>query len=500
MIIQEAIKKQLVEHKKNGEWNKIVALIENNGLQSEELTSELAFAYSKIASNSLDKSQKDPADHFKTHIKYYQKAEQLFLSLLIKKPQSLKYLRSMAFFYKNEYDNYKELSNQVKAYNKTLKLNEKPFNLLTVINKNAIQNRALLLYFLAYEQNADDIKTNSRYAALIYSIFNDYRKSNTAIKNNYDKFLLHLSPLDKILSEQQLNKFKYKINKFTGNKYDNAIELINRCLSLYAALPQKEKINNKKYYINCLYYYCRWTLDLTKYIPIESYLTFWKLDFLQTDIWDILKNETIITKHKETLKQRLHELIRITGTDLNPKNFELVIKAHDKDNRPTKESYYIYYIIAQYYERFELPSTENSLEAFNKILRFYEYSCTCEYLSRVYGLRNPEFKHCYDSFFKYYSVLNEEHIVLEKFKKQFPKINIKMIRTTIEYISILRLIHNKNFKSAEDNLEKYKNDTSINAKKFQKLLVMLNYYRNKETDYEVQKKYAKYIRKMNNTL
>lgn len=186
MIIQEAIKKQLIEHKKNGEWNKIVVLIENNGFQSEDLTSELAFAYSKIASNSLDKSQKDPADHFKTHIKYYQKAEQLFLSLLIKKPQSLKYLRSMAFFYKNEYDNYKELSNQVKAYNKTLKSNEKPFNLLTVINKNAIQNRALLLYFLAYEQNANDIKTNSRYAALIYSIFNDYRKSNTAIKNNYD--------------------------------------------------------------------------------------------------------------------------------------------------------------------------------------------------------------------------------------------------------------------------------------------------------------------------
>ena len=122
MIIQEAIKKQLVEHKKNGEWNKIVALIENNGLQSEELTSELAFAYSKIASNSLDKSQKDPDDHFKTHIKYYKKAEQLFTSLLIKNPQSLKYLRSMAFFYKNEYDNYKELSNQVKAYNKTLKL------------------------------------------------------------------------------------------------------------------------------------------------------------------------------------------------------------------------------------------------------------------------------------------------------------------------------------------------------------------------------------------
>ena len=122
MIIQEAIKKQLIEHKKNGEWNKIVVLIENNGFQSEDLTSELAFAYSKIASNSLDKSQKDPADHFKTHIKYYQKAEQLFTSLLIKKPQSLKYLRSMAFFYKNEYDNYKELSNQVKAYNKTLKL------------------------------------------------------------------------------------------------------------------------------------------------------------------------------------------------------------------------------------------------------------------------------------------------------------------------------------------------------------------------------------------
>ena len=45
--------KQLNNYKKNGEWNKIIALIEDNHITNDKATSEKAFAYSMMASNNI---------------------------------------------------------------------------------------------------------------------------------------------------------------------------------------------------------------------------------------------------------------------------------------------------------------------------------------------------------------------------------------------------------------------------------------------------------------
>ena len=500
--------KQLNNYKKNGEWNKIIALIEDNHITNDKATSEKAFAYSMMASNNIPRKNEgsERADIF-AHLEYYRKAEELYLEMLARSPQNITYIRSFAYFYWNEYNSYSFLTRESK--------DNPNFNIKKFAHKNTIRNRALFLHFLAHELDGNDMKTNTRYAKLIYNIFNPYNKTKI---NNHTEFLTELECFEKIYDINLFNKLNNRVQSFvtpchyynnTGKfiesgQYSNAIDLINKNLELYAEMTAEKQNKNKKYYIISLYYYCRWTLDLTGKIPVQSYLPYFKLPFFIEDVSDVYKNEYIIKKHSSPLLQNLWELVQVTKLNLNPSwnDYKAMLDMtadSDIDYNMVRQPYHMYYLIAQYYERFKSPLRDSL--AFERMYDFYRYSCECEFTARSNYLRVPEFNECYNSFLKYYSILHENYA--ENFFKEYPGMkNKKNIKDTIEYISILKTIAEEKFDEAEKKLKPYydKAKKSINDLKYVKIYNMLMYYKNNEKSNNETKKYKRYLRRMNNTL
>ena len=505
-----AFDKQIAVFKKNAEWNKVVAFIDEKQLTDDKYLGELAFAYSKMADNNLPrKNEGNGRADINDHIKYYQKAEELYLGLLTRNPQNLTYLRTIAYFYRNEYSSFSFLTREHKK--------NSSFKIKSFTHKNTIRNRALFLYFLAHEYDPNDIKTNERYAKLIYEVFNPYNKTKF---DGFKDFTFGLDELKNICSINLFNKFKNHILIFEVNhsynynngylkhsgRYSNAIALIDNNLKLYDKMTEDERRKNEKHYIISLYYYCRWTLDLTKHIPVQADLTYFNLPFCNADAADTYRKEYIVTHYSAPLQKRLAELIKATNLKLNPvwadyKFMLEIIKTSDCEYNMVRAPYYIYYLLAQYYEFFLCP-IQNS-KTFMRMFDFYRFACECEYTARTHSLPLPEFNDCYTKFLEYFSILEEDYA--NKFFDIYPHFkNKSKIKDIINYISILRIICDKDFEKADERLKPYYSKDSkavvISDKKYIKIYHMIQYYKNKLEGNKQYKKYKRFLRQMKNTL
>lgn len=327
-ISMKEILEQINKLKQNGLWEEITKLLKaEDGFEEDmplDILGELAFAYSKIATNMVKID-------FAVALKNYGLAEQAFATALARKDstekQRLCVVRTWAYTCYSLYADQSIWSPRFRASNYTEE--NKAYMKELGFYKAALLNKALVLYAYALNMDKKDVKTLYRAAKLLSKLH-----SNLLYNASKGKQAKAENTLAGTEAVQQLLAFNAaKVRQFVNFNDISALDtktiaLYEEAIVSYRQANAKEQKRNKNEYLKALYNACVWHIDkVSKYndgrknpweliveeneeiLPAWCGASFGKLQLVQKGLWEILAEEGLPADEEE-LAVRLEEIYK----------------------------------------------------------------------------------------------------------------------------------------------------------------------------------------------